>query len=143
MVGKIERVQKKYLKFVCYNQKIMYSNYDYVSLCKMFNLSTLQSRRNCTDASFLNKLCQNKVKCSYLIGEINLNAVFRTVPTRITRSFKPHYQCKLTFLTEYRILCRKHSFMPRVLDLANTYDLYDRIVMDSPNVFKSFIRSVL
>ncbi len=106
----------------------------------MFNLSTLQSRRNCTDASFLNKLFQNKVKCSYLIGEINLNAVCRTLPTR---SFNPHYQCKPTFLTEYRILCRKHSFMPRVLDLANTYDLYDRIVMDSPNVFKSFIRSVL
>ena len=111
----------------------------------MFDLTTLESRRKCTDAVFLNKLFHNKVKCSYLIGEINLNAVTRivTVPARITRSFNPHNQCKPAFLTEYRILCRKYSYMPRVLEMVNNHDLYDRIVMDSPTVFKSFIRNVL
>ena len=136
---------KKYLKFFCYNEKIMYHNYDYFSVCKMFNLTSLESRRKCTDAVFFNQLFHNKMKCSYLIGEINLNAVtlIVTVPARITRSFNPHNQCKPTFLTEYRILSRKYSYMPRVLEMVNNHDLYDRIVMDSPTVFKSFIRNVL
>ena len=129
-INKIEGVQKRYLKYICYKEKVMYYDYDYQSLCFIFNLKTLESRRKISDASFLNKILQNKVNCPYLVNEISLR-----VPRRIMR-YNP------TFSVVFRLLCRKNSFMPRVLELANRNHLYDDLVMRDPVNFKSFIQSV-
>ena len=107
----------------------MYYNYDYPSLCTIFNFSSLECRRKTSDLNFLNKVFHNKVNCSYIAGELPLR-----VPRRILR-YNP------TFHTENRLLCRKHSYFPRVLNTVNCNDLYDHLVMKEPNVFKPFIKT--
>ena len=128
-IKKIESVQKRYLKYLCYKQRVMYHNYDYRSLCTIFNFSTLECRRKTFDLTFLNKVMHNKVNSPYLVGELPLR-----VPRRVLR-YNP------TFHTESRILVRKYSYIPRVLDTVNCNDLYDHLVMKEPRVFKSFIKT--
>ena len=108
----------------------MYCDYNYLSLCFIFNMKTLQIRRNIDDSLFLNKIMHNKVNCPYLVNQILLR-----IPERIL----PH---KPTFATVYRLLCRNNSFMPRVLDMANRFCLYDDLITKAPTVFKYFIKSV-
>ena len=93
-------------------------------------MKTLKNRRKISDASFLNKILQNKVNCPYLMNQISLR-----VPRRIMR-YNP------TFSIVYRLLCRKNSFMLRALELANRNNLYDDLIMPDPLNFKNFIRSV-
>ena len=130
-IAKLERIQKHFLKYVCFKNKIMYDNYSYPSLCAMFNLQSLESRRKLSDLCFLNKILNNHINCPYIIGEIPLN-----VPSRILR-YKP------TFNIRFRLQCRKHSFLLRVMDMANRLDLYDTLVMNEPVVFKRFIKDFI
>ena len=65
----------------------MYYNYDYSTLCTMFNMTTLEKRRNICDANFLNKLMQNKLNCLYLMNEISYHIPDRNA--RILRSSPP------------------------------------------------------
>ena len=125
-VNKLERVQERFLKYMCFKNNIMYDNYDYVSLCSMFKLKSLKSRRNISDLCFFNKILTNNINCSYSVGEISLN-----VPARRHRD-------KPTFFVRYRLLCRKDSYFLRVMELANRLDLYDTLVMNDPVVFKRF-----
>ena len=130
-IKKLESVQKRYFKYLCYKQRVMYHNYDYPSLCVIFNFSSLECRRKTSDLTFLNKVFHNKVNCSYIVGELPLR-----VPRRILR-YNP------TFNTESRLLCRKHSYLPRVLNTVNCNNLYDHLVMKEPNIFESFIKTYL
>ena len=134
-ISKIEGVQKRFLKYVCYKQKVMYYNYDYSSLCSKFNMTTLEKRRSISDATFLNKLMQNKVNCPYLI-----NQVLYRFPDRNARVLRSS-SITTTFYFEFRLLCRKHSFIPRVLDLSNRFSLYDHLISMNPAVFKCFIKN--
>ena len=110
-------------KYNCYKQKVMY--YDYLSSCYTLNMKTLQNRRNIADSLFLNKIMHNKVNCPYLVNQFLLR-----VPEGILRHMPP-------FATKYRLLCRKNSFMPRVLDMANRFCLYDDLITKAPTVFKN------
>ena len=48
------------LKYNCYKQNAMYYDYDYLSLCFIFNMKTLQNRCNIADSLFPNKTSHNK-----------------------------------------------------------------------------------
>ena len=73
MIESIERVQSKYLKFLCFKFR---SSYDisYDALCKKFELQPLDLRRNVCDLVTFNKILTNKLECSPLLASINLNA---------------------------------------------------------------------
>ena len=130
-IAKLERVQKRFLKYVCFKNKIMYDNYNYSSLCTLFNLQSLQSRREVSDLCFFNKILTNNINCPYIVGEISLN-----VPSRILR-YKP------TFNIHFRLQCRKNSFLLRVMEMANKLDLYDTLIMNEPAIFKRFIKDFI
>ena len=130
-IAKLERVQKRFLKYVCFKNKIMYDHYDYPSLCSMFNLKSLESRRKISDLCFFNKIMTNNINCPYIVGEIPLN-----VPSRTLR-YKP------TFNIQFRLQCRRDSFLLRVMEMANRLDLYDTLVMNEPVVFKRFIKDFI
>ena len=109
----------------------MYDNYNYSSLCTLFNLQSLQSRREVSDLCFFNKILTNNINCPYIVGEISLN-----VPSRILR-YKP------TFNIHFRLQCRKNSFLLRVMEMANKLDLYDTLIMNEPAIFKRFIKDFI
>ena len=102
----------------------------YDSLCSIFNLRPLLIRRHISDLTFFNKLLHNKVDCPYLVGETTLK-----VPSTLRRLRK---QSNL-FYTDSRLLCRKHSFMPRILNKVNQLSLYDDLIYKPPNQFERFI----
>ena len=140
-INSLESVQKRYLKYLCYKQKVMYYNYDYPTVCSLFNFSTLETRRKCSDLVFLNKMLHNKVNCPYLISQVTLSIPVRRVRCISTRRVVAQQgEPKPTFHTESRLLCRQYSFVPRVLSSANDNDLYDELVMSHPATFKSLIK---
>ena len=48
-IDKIERVQKKFVKHLCFLNRMDYKNSCYVDLCNHFRLTTLEQRRKITD----------------------------------------------------------------------------------------------
>ena len=79
-VHKLERVQRKYLKYICCKTRTMYHDYSYESLCDCFNLKTLQSRRSISDLTFLNKLLNNNIDSNYLTSQVHLRVPRRIFP---------------------------------------------------------------
>ena len=140
-INRLESVQKRYLKYLCYKQKVIYYNYDYPTVCSIFNFSTLETRRKCTDFVFLNKMLQNKVNCPYLINQVSLSIPVRRTRYTSTRNYLARQdKPKPTFYTESRLLCRSETFIPRVLKSANDNDLYNELIMSKPANFKALIK---
>ena len=129
-VQKLERVQKKFLRYLSYKSGLTYNNYAYEEICVHFKFKTLQSRRSITDLVFLNKILTNNINCPYLVGEVTLR-----VPRRTLRD-------KSIFYVNSRLICRRDSFMPRTLALANKLTLYDELVMRQPADFKKYVTSL-
>jgi hypothetical protein len=121
-VDKIERVQKKFIKYLCFKSNKQYLSSKYGELCTYFNLPPLRDRRKVADLCFLHKCVHSNIDSAYLTGEIPFN-VQRTLRSNAT--FRVPYS---------RINVRKHSFLPRVLSLLNT------IVKECPtiDIFNSF-----
>lgn len=57
----IERVQKRFLRFVAYKLIITINQHDYTSIRSLLNLPSLASRRDSADISFLYKLINNHI----------------------------------------------------------------------------------
>ena len=106
MRDKLERVQRKFVKFISFKCNIS-SDLLYQQKCQYFNLQTLESRREMLDLRMLNKILCNKVDCPELLNRIG----FR-VPTRRTR-------CKDLFVSNHRLRVSQNSPISRSTNLAN------------------------
>lgn len=86
--NRLERVQKKMLRTLCYKDNL---NYNYNNLLKHYKISSLSTRRNVLDLCFLNKIINGDIDCPDLVQKIRL-AVPRN-PLR-TSSSKPTFISK-------------------------------------------------
>ena len=125
---RIERVQKKFTRNLCYKSNIDYKSFDYIDRCSFFNIQPLSSRRQISDLVYLHKIINYKVNCTYLVNEITLYT-----PARIMRQ-------KPLFYVKARICARKGSFLPRVLTIANMNERIDVFHFTSLYAFKRQIR---
>ena len=75
---KIERVQKKFLNFVCFQCNIDYSM-SYADKCRYFKVQTLSERRNISEVVFLNKVFNNKIDCNAIIQDISFHVPSRNL----------------------------------------------------------------
>ena len=116
LIAKLERVQIKFIKYLCYKAQIPFKTNMYLNLCKQFNIPTLESRRQVLDLIFLYKCINNYYDTSYILGEIHFH-----FPERVLR------QNSYFKLGSYRINVRKFSFLPRVCAHFNN------IIIDSDN----------
>ena len=107
---KIERVQRKFIKFLSFQCKLS-TDLSYNDRLRHFNMMTLESRRNMLDLRFLNKILNNKVDCPDLLSSID----FR-VPTRRTRR-------RDLFVSNHRLRLTENSPVTRATNLANDVDL--------------------
>ena len=114
---KIERVQKKFLKFVCFQCNLNYST-SYEEKCDYFKIQTLSSRRNVSEVVFINKLFNNKIDCNSIITDVSFY-----VPSR-------HLRQRDMFLTRGRLNLRKHSPLQRAQTRVNmsNLDVFDNVV---------------
>ena len=106
MCDQIERVQRKFIKFLSFKCKLS-NDLSYQEKCQYFKLQTLESRREMLDLRMLNKVLCNKVDCPDL-----LNSVGFRVPTRRTR-------CNDLFVSNHRLRVSQNSPISRSTNLAN------------------------
>ena len=125
LILKIERVQKRLVRWMCFRDGLEYENYGYLELCQNYNLETLEMRRNVTDLCNLNKVLNNSLNSSYIISQVLIYVPYRSCRSRRNRLFS----------ADYRINIRKNTFIPRVLSFANTHCEID-IFEQSKHVFK-------
>ena len=129
---KIERVQKRFVKHLCFITKTPYDSTMYIQLCNRFGFTSLQTRRKITDLLFFHKILHGRKKCSLLVSAISFNLPIKR--TRHTETF--------TSRKKPRILVRENDFMPRTLHFANTLtslDFFDSNI----NRYRRAISSIL
>ena len=124
LIYKIERVQRKFTRQLCFRSNVDYKDVEYSDRCVMFKLQTLHGRRQICDLVYLHKVINNKVYSTYLINEVSLYAP----ETPLRR--------KPLFYVKGRKKVRKDSFMPRALSLSNQYDVIDVFHFTSIFAFK-------
>ena len=129
LIAKLERVQKRLARWLCYRDKVNYRAVGYNAVCEKYNLQSLESRRNISDLCNLNKIYNNNVNSTYLVSQVTVY-----VPTRRLRRNR-------LFSAESRLNIRKNSFIPRVLSLANSYNEVDIFEYDK-SVFKRKVVSI-
>lgn len=115
MISKIERVQKLFVKYLCFKTGVTFSASRYEELSSHFQLTTLEKRREISDVLLFHKIINGKINCYYLTTAIHLNVPVRR--TRHTVLFSCGKNC--------RILIRKNDFFPRVIRLTNKLDAID------------------
>ena len=123
LIDKIERVQKRFVKFVSFQSGVRYDNFSYMDLCNRFKLTSLEARRNVSDLTFFNKLLTNKVNCPFLLSN-----VYFSVPVCNTRNLSLFHTIK-----KGRIKVRKTSYLPRTTILASSIPI-DTDFFDANNV---------
>ena len=85
-VDSLERVQKKFLRYIYYRRHGIYPHYSRHpvrtrELQNEFDFLSLQNRRELTDVLFLHKLCNNLIDCPDLLSAVNLH-----FPDRVLRN---------------------------------------------------------
>lgn len=70
---RIEQIQKKFIKYICYRLKIPYKSDEYLVLCKKFHLLPLSKRREIADITYLMNIASGTVDCPELLSKIKLN----------------------------------------------------------------------
>ena len=91
-VGRLERVQKSFLKFYCFKSRIQYTIGNNPVNCNSAKLHTLQARRQILDLMCFYKILHSQYDCSSLLGDVNIsvparrnrhNNIFRTDRARV------------------------------------------------------------
>lgn len=115
-IVRIERIQMKFIKYLCYRLKIPYKSDNYLFLCKKFHLLPLSKRREIADLTYLLKITSNSVDSSELLSKINIQG-----HSKVLRFNPPINVPKV--ITNYR----KNSYLLRASnnfnDLCKRYDI--------------------
>lgn len=126
-IDRIERVQKKFMKFLCFKLKVPYISSDYYTLCKKHHLIPLHKRREIADIIYALSITSGKVECPELLSSISFNTP--------NRSKRYHPPISLKFgATKYR----KNSFMRRAFRSLN--DVAEELDIDIFNCNLSTVR---
>ena len=132
LVEKVERVQRKFIKYLCFKQNMRYCSTEYAELCNFFTLPPSFNRRKVSDLCFLYKCVHSVVNCFYLTQ----------IPLNVQRSLRVNLPFRVPFS---RINVRKHSFIPRALTtyndiskLCSNIDIFDRFSLFKTSIMKHF-----
>lgn len=83
-IDRIERIQQKFLKYLCFKLKCPYSSANYFNICKQHHLVPLKQRREIADITFLLNITTGSTDCPELLSKLYFNA-----PTRSKRYHPP------------------------------------------------------
>lgn len=107
-ISRIERIQIKFLKYICFRLKVPYHDHSYDQLCKKFHFLPLSKRRDISDIIFLFKIASSNIDCPYLLSKLSLK-----VPTT-TRSKT------LLYIPTVGTNYRQNSYLLRVCNNYNS-----------------------
>ena len=109
MREKLERVQRKFVKFLSFKCKLS-TDLSYAERCDHFNLTSLEARRNMLDLRIVNKILNNQVDCPDLLCRIGFG-----IPMNRSR--------RRLFVSNHRLRVSQNSPVSRSTNLANNVDL--------------------
>lgn len=127
---RLEGIQRKFMRHLCYRNKERYKTENYQQLCKKYHLLPLSIRRETADLTFLLKIASGSIDCPALLSNINLR-----LPTRQLR-FNPPLFLPLAS-TNYR----RNSFMWRAS--KNFNELSKKVDIDLFNTGCESARRIL
>lgn len=117
-IDRIESIQKRFIKYLCFHQKIPYKSENYLKLCKKYHILPLSIRREISDCVFLLKTFNNNINCPDILSKFYFN-----VPSKLKR-FNPPLCVPLTssnyrqnsFIVRasrsFNNICKQHDFDP-------------------------------
>lgn len=120
-ISRIERVQKKFLRYLCYKINQPYLSCNYLDICKRHHILPLQMRREIADISYLLKITTNLIDCPELLSEISI-----VVPTKHLRTITTiHLPVAPTNYKQNSFIWRASNYFNKIstlfdLDLFNT-----------------------
>lgn len=118
-IDRVENIQKRFLKFLCYHQKVPYESSNYFQLCKKFHLLPLSNRREIADFILLLKI----INSTDIDSPELLAKFYHNVPCKATRFNPPlHIPCVSTNYRQnsyivrasrhFNKLCKQHNLDP-------------------------------
>ena len=125
-----ERVQMKFIKFLCFKTNQPYSSNNYEELCQHFKLSPLYHRRRFLDAIFLYKCVNNMYDCPEILSRITFNVPQRTTRTRsvfrltVSKINVFKYSALQRCMSTLNELCN----MNHSIDISASYGTFRRLV---------------
>jgi hypothetical protein len=72
LINELERVQRNFIRYICFKFSIDRDKYTYESLCTQFKIPTLHQFRLSLSLNFLYNLIHNKVQCPELLNYISI-----------------------------------------------------------------------
>lgn len=124
---KIERVQKRAVKWLSFKTRAPYKDVPYELLCHRFNLTSLEVRRKQMDLRNVNKIITGKINCSALLSEVHWYT-----PVRRGRS-------TVSFHSPFRINARGNTFFPRTHRLLNALPDEVNVYETNTYIFKRVV----
>ncbi|KAL0881298.1 hypothetical protein ABMA27_001181 [Loxostege sticticalis] len=107
-IARLERIQEKFIKYLCFRTRVSYSSVNYLNLCRKHHLLPLVNRREIADFIYLLKIVTAQIDCPHLLAKINLN-----VPRKILR------RNTLLYLPKVNSNYRQNSFLWRASSKLN------------------------
>lgn len=132
----IERVQRRFLKFVSYKVSGVYPErgIPYINLISTFQLQTLDLRRKCASIVFLYKLLHNAIDSSELVAHIDY-----LVPSISTRSHRTFYcaraRTNLLLKSPVCVMCSNYNVISDKCDIF--FDNLSHIIALANNMLHS------
>lgn len=83
-INRIESIQKRFIKYLCYHQKIPYQSENYLNLCKKYHILPLVTRREISDCACLLKIFNNSINCPEILSKFYFNT-----PKKSKRFYQP------------------------------------------------------
>jgi len=130
-INRLERIQIKFLKYLCFKMGMEYHRNDYNNILKYVGLLTLQDRRSIADVNFGVKVLNSNLNCSDLLQNMHLNAT-----TRSNRHRPPLYLG--TSKTNYSA----NSVVNRVINSINQHSREIDIFANGPKEVNRILRGL-
>jgi hypothetical protein len=129
-ISRIEGIQRRFMKFLCYRTKERYDSSRHDELCKKHHILPLHIRRDIADLVFLSKIATGVIDCPELLSKITL----RTTPKPLR--FNP-----LLCIPPASSNFRQNSFLWRASNKFNV--LSKQVNIDLFNTSEASIRRIV
>lgn len=131
-INRLESIQKKFLKFMCYKFGVLYVSDNYHQLLRYFSLQPLLQRRQFCDIMFFFKVLNNLIRCSQISDLFSLH-----VPSLTLRS------TPLLAVDFHRTNYGLHSSLCRIANGVNHLDLDEGKLNCGLYSFRSRLRNLI
>lgn len=124
-IDRIENIQRRFIKYLCFHQKIPYHSIDYLRLCKKYHLLPLKDRREIADFLYVLKIFNNYIDSPELLSKFHFNVpqkLFRNNPPLRVPLASTNYRQNSFIIRagrQFNNICKQYDFDPFTTSVAS------------------------